>query len=65
MHRMLAVAVLASILAAAIGGIAPESAFAQATCRNKCIEEEQACLTRTGNKGQCGTRAKSCLEKCK
>jgi len=40
-------------------------AAAQATCRNKCNDEEQACLSRTGNKGQCGNRAKECAAKCK
>ncbi len=40
-------------------------AAAQATCRNKCNTEEQACLKRTGNKGQCGDRARQCLSKCK
>ncbi len=43
----------------------PGDVAAQATCRTKCNEEEQACLQRTGNKGQCGDRAKQCLEKCK
>ena len=40
-------------------------ALAQATCRNKCNDQEQACLKRTGNKGQCGNKAKACLAKCK
>jgi hypothetical protein len=40
-------------------------AKAQATCRNKCNDQEQACLKRTGNKGQCGNKAKTCLAKCK
>lgn len=40
-------------------------ACAQATCRNKCNDEEQDCLKRTGNKSQCGTKAKDCLGKCK
>jgi hypothetical protein len=40
-------------------------AAAQATCRNKCNDEEQACLKRTNNKSQCGNRAKTCLAKCK
>ncbi len=38
---------------------------AQATCRAKCSEEEQACLARTNNKGQCGGRAQQCTAKCK
>ncbi len=40
------------------------SASAQA-CRQKCNEEEVACLKRTGNKSQCGDRAKTCAAKCK
>lgn len=40
-------------------------AFAQATCRNKCNEEEQLCLKRTNNKSQCGDKAKQCSSKCK
>ena len=43
----------------------PTDVAAQATCRNKCNDEEQACLKRTGNKGQCGDRAKQCTDKCK
>jgi hypothetical protein len=39
-------------------------ASAQA-CRQKCNDEEMACLKRTGNKGQCGDRAKTCSSKCK
>jgi hypothetical protein len=38
---------------------------AQATCRQKCIDEEQACLKRTGNKGQCGDRAQTCVSNCR
>jgi hypothetical protein len=40
-------------------------AQAQASCRQKCNSEEQACLGRTGNKSQCGTRAQSCAARCK
>ena len=40
------------------------NAAAQA-CRQKCNDEEVACLKRTGNKGQCGERAKACAAKCK
>jgi hypothetical protein len=40
-------------------------ACAQATCRNKCTDEEQDCLKRTNNKSQCGNKAKDCLGKCK
>jgi hypothetical protein len=39
-------------------------AAAQA-CRQKCNDEEVACLKRTGNKSQCGDRAKTCAAKCK
>jgi hypothetical protein len=38
---------------------------AQATCRQKCTDTEQACLKRTGNKSQCGNAAQACLAKCK
>ena len=37
----------------------------QATCRQKCMDQENACLKRTNNKGQCGNRAKTCAAKCK
>ena len=40
-------------------------AAAQATCRQKCMDEENACLKRTNNKGQCGDRARTCAGKCK
>jgi hypothetical protein len=63
-RTVLAVALLA--LVAGFGlTVAPTDASAQATCRTKCNEEEQACLKRTGNKGQCGDRAKQCTDKCK
>jgi hypothetical protein len=39
-------------------------AAAQA-CRQKCNDEEVACLKRTNNKSQCGERAKTCAAKCK
>jgi len=39
-------------------------AAAQA-CRQKCNDEEVACLKRTNNKSQCGERAKACAAKCK
>ncbi len=38
---------------------------AQAVCRQKCNDEEVACLKRTNNKSQCGDRAKTCAAKCK
>ena len=40
-------------------------AEAQATCRNNCMAEENACLQRTGNKSQCGGRSQSCMAKCR
>jgi hypothetical protein len=43
----------------------PTEAAAQATCRQKCMDDENACLKRTGNKGQCGDRAKTCHARCK
>lgn len=55
----LALAVAATVV------IPAGEAFAQATCRAKCTEEESACLNRTGNKGQCGGKAEQCLAKCK
>ncbi|MGE0715870.1 MAG: hypothetical protein AB7P02_10535 [Alphaproteobacteria bacterium] len=57
-------ALLALALAAPLPFAASEAA-AQATCRQKCTESEQACLKRTGNKSQCGNTASSCLAKCK
>lgn len=45
--------------------VAPNDASAQYTCRNKCNEQEQACLKRTYNKGQCGRKARTCQAKCK
>ena len=39
-------------------------ASAQA-CRQKCNDEEVACLKRTNNKSQCGDRAMTCASKCK
>ncbi len=61
--------VIAFALLALVAGlgvtVVPTDAAAQATCRTKCNEEEQACLQRTGNKGQCSDRAKQCTDKCK
>ena len=50
---------------AAVPTVAVTPAAAQATCRQKCMDDENACLKRTGNKGQCGDRAKTCSAKCK
>jgi len=63
-RSILAVALLAVIAGSGVA-VTPTDAVAQATCRTKCNEEEQACLQRTGNKGQCGDRAKQCTDKCK
>ena len=57
---------LVAITAACVIPIATVSEVsAQATCRQKCVDEEQACLRRTSNKGQCGERAKICDASCK
>jgi hypothetical protein len=53
------------IAAAVIPVMSVSDVAAQATCRQKCTDEEQACLKRTGNKSQCGDRAKTCVGKCK
>jgi hypothetical protein len=50
---------------AAVPTVAVTEAAAQATCRQKCMDDENACLKRTGNKGQCGDRARTCSGKCK
>ena len=61
-----AFAVIATFVAANVLTVtATPQAAAQATCRKKCTEQEQACLKRTGNKSQCGKRAQACLAKCK
>jgi hypothetical protein len=60
MRMLLAVLILASV--GVVGSTMPASdACAQATCRSKCTDEEEACLKRTNNKSQCGTKAKDCL----
>ena len=53
------------LLTPVVGVTFASNASAQATCRQKCNDEEQACLKRTNNKGQCGDRAKTCSGKCK
>lgn len=58
----------AALFSLTLGGavaLAPGEAFAQATCRAKCTSQEQACLKRTNNKGQCGRKAQACMAKCK
>jgi hypothetical protein len=62
-HIMAAVLLLG--LGAAFLAATPGPAEAQATCRQKCMDEENACLARTGNKSQCGGRAQSCHAKCR
>lgn len=64
-YTILAVPLIALLAIAGATTIAAPDACAQATCRSKCTDEEQACLQRTGNKGQCGNRAQDCLAKCK
>jgi hypothetical protein len=56
---------LAIFIGCALAAVMLSPAAAQATCRLKCVETEQACLKRTGNKGQCGEKAETCLAACK
>ncbi|MCW5748990.1 MAG: hypothetical protein KIT36_22560 [Alphaproteobacteria bacterium] len=66
MRRLIiAFSLLTLVGAAAFPTVMVSDANAQATCRAKCTDEEQACLKRTGNKGQCGDKATQCLAKCK
>jgi hypothetical protein len=65
MRLLLLRLILAAVAAAVIPVATVSEAAAQATCRQKCIDEEQACLRRTNNKGQCGERAKICVASCK
>ena len=64
-YTILALPLIALLALAEAATIAVPDACAQATCRSKCTDDEQACLQRTGNKGQCGSRAQDCLAKCK
>jgi len=64
MRPMLLAAALCGLVAA-LASAMPTPAQAQATCRQKCMDEENACLQRTGNKGQCGGRAQSCAANCR
>jgi hypothetical protein len=54
------------LLAAAVAAttLASPSVYA-ASCTAKCADEEDACVKRTNNKGQCGSKAKQCTDKCK
>lgn len=66
MHRLLLALSLTGLVAVcAVAFVPTRDAAAQATCRAKCTEDEQACLKRTNNKGQCGNSASQCLAKCK
>ncbi|BBK30991.1 hypothetical protein EDC65_1570 [Stella humosa] len=62
---LMGVLAIAPLLAAGQMAVFAPEAMAQAQCRQKCIDEEQACLARTGNKGQCGGKAGQCVAKCK
>ena len=64
-YTLLALPLIGQLATAGTTTIAVPDACAQATCRSKCTDDEQACLQRTGNKGQCGSRAQECLAKCK
>lgn len=64
MRKILAaLAAVATIGAVSVASVSNVSA--QATCRQKCTDAEQACLKRTGNKSQCGRTAQACLAKCR
>jgi hypothetical protein len=66
--RLIALAFAAAIFSVTAIGTATlgsSEAHAQATCRNKCNNQEQACLKRTNNKSQCGRKAQACMAKCK
>ena len=63
--RIIFALLIAASLTPIVAVTSATDAAAQATCRQKCQDEENACLKRTGNKGQCGDRAKICAEKCK
>lgn len=64
MRMMIVLLIAISLSPVLVLGVATD-AVAQATCRQKCMDEENACLKRTGNKSQCGERAKACAAKCK
>ena len=63
--RLIHALLIAALLSPVVVVSSTTDAAAQATCRQKCMDEENACLKRTGNKGQCGDRAKTCQSKCK
>jgi hypothetical protein len=64
-RAIIATALLALIAGIGVVSLPTDSAAQSATCRSKCNDEEQACLKRTGNKGQCGNTANQCMAKCK
>ena len=64
-RSLLALCLVALAATGGVTAVTVDDACAQGNCRSKCVEEEQACLQRTGNKGQCGTKANECLAKCK
>ena len=63
MRTILAALIIFSLVPVVTVSMVSE-ASAQA-CRQKCNNEEMACLKRTNNKSQCGDKAKSCAAKCK
>lgn len=63
--RILLAVLLTASLVPFVAAVSATDASAQATCRQKCMDEENACLKRTNNKGQCGEKAKACASKCK
>ena len=63
--RMIFALLIAASLVPFVTVTTATDAAAQATCRQKCQDEENACLKRTNNKSQCGDKAKTCSAKCK
>lgn len=63
MRTLIAALIIFSLVPVASVSMVSE-ASAQA-CRQKCNDEEVACLKRTNNKSQCGDKARTCAAKCK
>jgi hypothetical protein len=63
MRTLLAAALLLAMIP--ILSVSTASDATAQACRQKCNDEEVACLKRTNNKSQCGERAKACAAKCK
>ena len=63
--RIVTIVVAACVLGMTAPNLIVSEASAQATCRQKCMDAENACIKRTNNKGQCGNRAQTCNAKCK